>query len=81
MAKNTLITFIIVLSVVAVGVFYFGYQKGYGVGYKKGEEVGWATAQVGAGEAVTNPLEKMPSTNPFAETVNPFKELYKNPFK
>lgn len=85
MPKNTLAIFLIILVVVVLGVFYFSYQRGYGDGYavgsKDGEEIGRAAAQVTAGEAVTNPLEDIPSTNPFEETVNPFKDLYKNPFE
>jgi len=69
--------FIIVLLLVAAGAYYFGYQQGYG----KGMEAGKAAAQVGAGGAVQAPLGEMPSTNPFEKAVNPFKELYKNPFK
>lgn len=77
MNKKTLIIFIIVVLVVAAGVYYFGFQKGY----KLGVETGRAAAGTSAGAAVTNPLEKMPETNPFGEVINPFKELYKNPFK
>ena len=84
MDKKTLsliIIFVIVVLIVAVGVYYFAYKKGYSVGYEEGKETGRAAAQVGAGEVVTNPMEKMPSTNPFEKVVNPFKEGYKNPFK
>ena len=77
MDKKTLIIFIVVVLVVAAGVYYFGFQKGY----KLGIETGRTAAQTSAGAAVTNPLEKMPETNPFEQVVNPFKELYKNPFK
>ena len=77
MKKSYLIIFIIAVLVVVGGVYYFGYQKGY----KAGVETGRAAAQVKAGEVVTNPLEKMPETNPFEGVINPFKELYKNPFK
>lgn len=62
---------------VGVGGYYFGYQKGYG----QGVEVGRAAATTRAGQAVSNPLEKMPETNPFEKVVNPFEAGYKNPFK
>ena len=81
MDKKILIIFTVVVLVVAVGVYYFSYKKGYSAGYKEGKEVGRAAAQVKAGEVVTNPMEKMPETNPFEKVINPFKELYKNPFK
>lgn len=77
MSKKILVVFIIVVIIVAAGVYYFGYQKGYDAG----KEVGRAASQVKPGEVVTNPMEKMPETNPFEKVVNPFKELYKNPFK
>ncbi|MBI2450589.1 MAG: hypothetical protein HYV47_03595 [Candidatus Nealsonbacteria bacterium] len=74
---RNIIIFIIVLVLAAAGAYYFGYQQGF----SKGKEMGKAAAEVGAGAAVENPLEEMPSTNPFEEAVNPFKDLYKNPFK
>ena len=77
MNQKTLIIFILVILAVAAGVYYFGFQRGY----KLGVEIGRTAAETSAGTAVTNPLEKMPETNPFGEVVNPFKDLYKNPFK
>lgn len=76
MNKNIII-FIIILLLAGASAFYFGYQQGYG----KGVEVGRAAAKTGAGGAVEAPLENMPSTNPFEKAVNPFKDLYTNPFK
>jgi len=86
MDKKILIIFIVVVLVVVAGVYYFGYQKGYKAGYGKGVEIGKASVKVEAGKieagaVVTNPLEKMPETNPFEKVINPFRELYKNPFK
>lgn len=81
MDKKTLLIFLGGVLVVAAGVYYFSYQKGFSVGFQAGKEAGRAAAQVKPGEVVSNPLEKMPSTNPFEEVINPFKELYKNPFK
>lgn len=72
---------IVVLVVVGTVVYYLSYQKGYKTGYEAGKEVGRAAAVVKPEKAVTNPLEKMPETNPFEKVINPFKELYKNPFK
>lgn len=89
MDKKLLIIFIIVVLVVAAGAYWLGLQKGLGLGYGKGKaagyeegkEVGRAAAQTEASQAVTNPLEELPSTNPFEEVVNPFEAAYKNPFK
>ena len=69
----SIIIFIIVVLLVAGGAYYFG--------FKQGEEMGRMTARVTAGEAVSNPMGKMPSTNPFESLINPFKEIYKNPFR
>ena len=77
MNKNFLIILIVAVLVVAGAAYYFGFQRGY----KIGVETGRTAAGTSARAAVTNPLEKMPETNPFGEVVNPFKELYKNPFK
>ena len=81
MDRKNLIIFIIAIAAVAVGVYYFSYQKGYKTGFEAGKEAGIAAGKTTAGQAVTNPLEAMPSVNPFEKAVNPFKELYKNPFK
>lgn len=72
-----MVIFIISFLALTALAYYFGYQKGLAVG----KEIGRAASQTEAGTAVQNPLEQMPSTNPFEEVVNPFKELYKNPFK
>ncbi len=77
MNKKILIIFIIIVLVVAGGVYFVGYRAGY----RAGMETGIMASQVEPGEVVTNPMEKMPSTNPFEKVVNPFRELYKNPFK
>jgi hypothetical protein len=69
---KVVIMFIVVILLAAGGAYYFGYQQGYGKG---------AEAEVGAEGAVEAPLGEMPSTNPFDQAVNPFKDLYKNPFK
>ena len=74
---KTIIIFIIVLLLAVAGAYYFGYLKGYG----KGMEGGRAAAKSGAGAAVETPLGEMPSTNPFEKAINPFKDLYQNPFK
>ena len=77
MKPKVVIIFIVLILLAAGGAYYFGYQLGYG----KGVEAGKAVTEVGAGGAVQAPLEQMPSTNPFEQAVNPFKDLYKNPFK
>lgn len=81
MSTKNLVILLIVVIVVALGVYYFSYQKGYKVGFERGKEVGRAAAKVEAGEAVVNPFEGIPSANPFEDAINPFRDLYKNPFK
>lgn len=75
-AKVVVIVIVLVL-LASGGAYYFGYQRGY----DKGTEAGAAAAKVGAGAAVETPLGEMPTTNPFEKVVNPFKDLYTNPFK
>ena len=71
MKKKLLIILIVVaLVVVAAGIYYYFY-------YQKSQEVAGVIPKA----AVSNPLEKMPETNPFEKAVNPFKDLYQNPFK
>lgn len=70
MKKGLFILLIIVLVGAAV---YIAYQKGYLQSPGKEKVSPW--------QGIENPLEKMPSTNPFAKIINPFKALYKNPFK
>ena len=67
--------------IVAGAAAYFSYNSGYKTGYTSGLETGRAAAKTQADEVVANPLEKLPSTNPFEKAINPFKDLYKNPFK
>mgnify|MGYP001610816476 CR=1 FL=1 len=71
----------IAAAIVAGAAAYFSYNSGYQKGYTAGVETGRAAAKTEASQAVTNPLENLPSTNPFEKAINPFKELYKNPFK
>ena len=84
MSKKFIIIHIIILVVLVSiigGVYYLSYKKGYATGYAVGDRQGRAAAQVNTENIVGNPLENMPSANPFEKVVNPFKELYKNPFK
>jgi flagellar basal body-associated protein FliL len=67
MDKKVLIIFIILILVVVAGIYYFGFGGKKEITEKKGELV--------------SPLEKMPSVNPFDKVINPFRDLYKNPFK
>lgn len=86
--KNLIIIIVLVVivaGVVGFGVFYYGnrqgYTKGYNAGFEEGKKVGRAAAKIEAGEAVSNPMENMPSTNPFDKVINPYEEAYKNPFE
>ena len=81
MKTKTYIIFLIIVIIVSLAVYYFSWQQGYKAGFEKGKEVGKAAAKVEAGETVQNPFEEIPSTNPFEDAINPFRDSYKNPFK
>jgi hypothetical protein len=68
------------LLVLAVGYFGgegLGFNKGYGNGYNAGYTDGLdtlnAAASLNPSNAIGNPLDKMPTANPFEEKVNPFE--------
>lgn len=77
MNAKVVVIVIALILLAAGGAYYFGYQQGYG----KGMEAGANAAKVGAAGAVEAPLGEMPTTNPFEKAINPFKDLYTNPFK
>jgi len=81
MNKKTLIIFAGIILATAIGVYYFSYQTGYESGFEKAKELSQAGEEIDIGNVVGNPLEKMPSINPFEKIINPFRGLYKNPFK
>ncbi len=86
MNKKTLIIFAGIILIVTVGVYYFSYQAGYLAGFESAKELTQAKAEgeeeeIDMGNIVSSPLEKMPSINPLEKVINPFKGLYKNPFK
>lgn len=76
MKKIILVILIIVVIIVVLAVIYLWPNL-----LPKEEKGGVKLPQVEVGKAVENPLEGMPSANPYEEVVNPFKEAYKNPFK
>lgn len=88
MKKQILIVIIAVIvlaALVAGGIYYWKYYK-KGAEGEKGiapvvPEVSGLGATVDIGEATANPVENMPSTNPYEKAVNPFEDAYKNPFK
>ncbi len=77
--KQLVLVAVFVVIIVAIGIG--GYYYGHRLGYEEGEEIGRATSQVEVGDVVSNPMENMPSTNPFEKVVNPFEEAYQNPFE
>ena len=79
--NNKQLLLIVVIVVVIVGAAVGTYYYGHSIGYGKGVEIGRAASQIEAGDVVSNPMENMPSANPYDEMVNPFDEAYKNPFE
>lgn len=75
--KVTLVISVVLIIAAAIGGYYYG----SGVGYNKGIEIEKAVTTTTVEEVVVNPLEDLPSTNPFEEIVNPFEEAYTNPFE
>jgi hypothetical protein len=84
MAKKKIFKIIIFVGVglLILGVGYFGgellgFNKGYDNGYKTGYQDGLdtlkAAATLDASDAIGNPLDKMPTANPFEKQVNPFE--------
>jgi len=72
---------IIGILIGGLALSYLAYQTGYQAGFEGGKVVGRAAGQTELGDVVGNPLEDMPSANPFEKVINPFKDLYQNPFK
>ena len=84
MRKKTvfILAIIILVFVAAAGVYYGILRKGKGsqqfikgVGFDIGTDIG------DIGEVTANAFKNMPSVNPLEKVVNPFRDLYKNPFK
>jgi len=82
--KNILIKVIapILAGIILLGIGYFigekiGFNKGYENGWKKGYDDGIETqkaaTELGAGAAVGNPFNSIPTANPFEDSINPFK--------
>lgn len=75
-------TLTILLVLILVGVLFLtagyylgkkqGWEKGYQSGYTEGQEVERATCNLEAKDSVANPMDNLPDTNPFEESLNPF---------
>ncbi len=86
MRKKTAIILAIIalVFIVSAGVYYGILRKRAGKGAQ--QFVGSAGFDIGTNigdisELTANPLKNMPSANPLEKVVNPFRDLYKNPFK
>lgn len=53
--------------------FNKGYDNGFEAGYQQGFDTLKAATYLTPSDAVGNPLENMPTANPFEEPVNPFE--------
>jgi len=80
MSGNKKILLIIVILALAVGgVFYF--LEKYPQITKPLEEEAPKTFGAKIYQMIQSPIEKIPQTNPFKVSINPFEELKINPFK
>jgi len=74
---SIVLVFVLIGALLAIGGYYLGEKKGQGKGYQSGyndgAEVEKATCNLEAKDSVSNPMDNMPSANPFEESVNPFK--------
>lgn len=76
------IIILVVAGLLILAVGYFGgeslgfnkgYENGYNAGYTDGLDTLKAAASTSPADVVGNPLENMPTANPFEKTVNPFE--------
>lgn len=76
------IIILIVVGLLALAVGYFGgeqigfnkgYTNGYNAGYQDGLDTLNAAVSLDPADSVGNPLDKMPTANPFEGQVNPFE--------
>lgn len=95
MKTGFLIGIIIFLVAVAGLVFYLNSQKGFrALPKEEAKRAAEATGEIKEKAPTTslekalegvgvegNPLEEIPSTNPFEDVPNPFRDSYQNPFK
>ncbi len=78
MKTQEIIIFIIIILIVAVGTYFIGMKHGE----KKVEQDYKALMEKAGAAPVVNPMENLPSANPFEDVnVNPFEGGYQNPFK
>ncbi|MFH1643204.1 MAG: hypothetical protein ABH967_01010 [Patescibacteria group bacterium] len=70
---------VVVLFAIVMSAYWFFYHKDKPASYQGVLDILEVAKE---SNVITNPLEKMPSTNPLDDVVNPFEEIeYKNPFK
>jgi len=81
--KNLAISLVLVLGLIlffAAG-YFIGERSGFEKGWTNGEHQGYeqglkaqeASCALDPSAAVQNPMDNMPTANPFEESVNPFK--------
>lgn len=63
------------------GGYFFGERLGFNKGYANGRDNGYkdgidtqkAASNLGASASIGNPMDRIPTANPFEDSVNPFK--------
>ena len=78
-ANKKILLIIVILALVAGGVFYF-LKRSPGIQLELLEKEKATTFGEKIHEMVQNPAEKIPQTNPFKK-INPFEGLKINPFE
>ncbi len=71
---------IIIAILMAVGGYYY-WQKYYKVAPAATVESPQTFGEQISNQAITNPAEKIPQTNPYEIKINPFDEIKTNPFQ
>ena len=79
-ANKKILLIIVILALVAGGVFYF-LKRGPGIQLELLEKEKATTLGENIYEMVQNPAEKIPQISPFKAKINPFEGLKINPFE
>ncbi|MEK7634430.1 MAG: hypothetical protein AAB396_00890 [Patescibacteria group bacterium] len=82
MNKKLLLEIISAIAVIliAIGGYYY-WQKYYKIAPASTAEAPQTFGEQISEQAITNPAEKIPQTNPYEAKTNPFEKIKTNPFQ